>query len=511
MSVAKQALDAPSFALPRQRRAHAEDRLARQTYVRRLQQETPSRSLAMLPLLALGIDLIAVAITLTTAGLGRNWLQSFIPAGPGLGSQLAVAAPVIAAGWVLSIAAAGGYQQRLFGAGTDEYGRVVKASFLTVAVIAIGCFVTKFDLSRGFFVLTLLLGPALLFSGRFVLRQALNRARARGVTARRVVIVGTEAHVDEVTAVLRRESWLGYDVVGALTPREESATTQAGVPVLGRADRVAATTEEVHADVVLFAGGAAESAAELRQMAWDLEHSPCELVIAPSLTDVSRERVQVRPVGGLPLLHVDKSRSAAASRKAKRIFDLVGSFCLLLLLSPVLLFAAFQIWRYDRGPILFKQPRIGREGVMFGCWKFRTMVVDAEARLAETLKQHGSEPGVFAKIKDDPRITPPGRWLRRLSVDELPQLMNVLRGEMSLVGPRPQVEDEVALYDDAMARRLHVRPGMTGLWQVSGRSDLSVEEAIRLDLSYVDNWSMIQDLSILARTFKAVFGSAGAY
>ena len=163
------------------------------------------------------------------------------------------------------------------------------------------------------------------------------------------------------------------------------------------------------------------------------------------------------------------------------------------------------------GSDLFRQQRIGRGGVTFGCWKFRTMVIDAESQLAQLHEELGVEAGVFAKIKGDPRITPPGRWLRRLSLDELPQLVNVLRGDMSLVGPRPQVADEVALYDHAMARRLHVRPGMTGLWQVSGRSDLSLEEAIRLDLYYVDNWSMIQDLNILFRTIRAVFGSSGAY
>jgi exopolysaccharide biosynthesis polyprenyl glycosylphosphotransferase len=235
------------------------------------------------------------------------------------------------------------------------------------------------------------------------------------------------------------------------------------------------------------------------------------VIIAPGLTDVSRERVEVRPVGGLPLLHLEKPRTAAAVRRAKRTFDFVGSLLLILLLSPLLLVAAAQVWLHDRGPILFRHQRIGRGGETFDCLKFRTMVIDAEARMAEVLKERGADQCVFVKIKDDPRITPPGRWLRRFSLDELPQLFNVLRGDMSLVGPRPQVEDEVALYDDTMARRLHVRPGMTGLWQVSGRSDLSLEEAIRLDLYYVDNWSMVQDLTILARTFRAVVGSHGAY
>jgi exopolysaccharide biosynthesis polyprenyl glycosylphosphotransferase len=512
LSVAKSSVQDMSVVLPRQRRALAQERLARQTYLRRLQQQSPSGSLAMLPVVALGIDLLAVAITLTVAGFGRSQLQGIAPDAVGLGSQLTVAAPAIAVAWILGIALAGGYQEKVFGAGTDEYRRVINASFVAAAIVGIGCFVAKFDLSRGFYVLALVLGPVLLLSGRLLLRTVLNRARARGLLTHRVLIVGSEAHVDEVAEVLARETWLGYDVIGALTPKAiHLAQTPSGIPIIGSSEGVAEMAQDVHADVVFFAGGAVQSAAELRQLAWDLEHSDCQVVVAPSLTDVSRERVHVRPVGGLPLLHLGKPRAAAAARRAKRTFDILGSSVLVLLLSPVLVFAAYKVWRCDGGPILFKQQRIGRDGETFGCFKFRTMCVDAEARMAQILEEQGAEKGVFVKIKEDPRITAPGQWLRRFSVDELPQLFNVLRGDMSLVGPRPQVQDEVALYDDVMARRLHVRPGMTGLWQVSGRSDLSLEEAIRLDLYYVDNWSMIQDLTILARTFGAVFGSHGAY
>jgi len=466
----------------------------------------------LLRLLTIGLDLLAVAVVLTLAGLGRARLGIFAPSLVDFMPAVAAATPVIAVFWVLSIAVLGGYQAQVFGAGTEEYRRVVNASLLTVAVIGIGCYLLRFDLSRGFYVLVLLLGPSVLLLSRIVLRLALRRARARGMLSQKVLIVGSDAHVDEVAAVLKRESWLGYDVVGALTPNgQESVSTITGTPILGNATEVAAKAHDMNADVVVFAGGSVASAAHLRQTAWELEHSSCQVVVAPSLTDVSRERVRVRPVGGLPLLHLEKPRTAAAGRQAKRTFDIIGSFILLMLLSPVILFTAFQVWRHDRGPVIFKQQRIGRDGVTFDCWKFRTMVTDAESRLAQIQEELGLEQGIFVKIKGDPRITPPGRWLRRLSLDELPQLMNVLRGDMSLVGPRPQVAHEVALYDQTMARRLHVRPGMTGLWQVSGRSDLSLEEAIRLDLYYVDNWSMIQDLNILFRTFRAVFGSSGAY
>jgi exopolysaccharide biosynthesis polyprenyl glycosylphosphotransferase len=326
-----------------------------------------------------------------------------------------------------------------------------------------------------------------------------------------VIIAGTPSHVDEVARVLRRETWLGYDVVGALVPAGLGAIeTGAGVPVLGTPDRLLQAIEATEADIIFVAGGALDSAAQLRQIAWDLEDRDVQVVVAPSVTDISAERVRVRPVGGLPLMHIDKPRTVHASRAGKRFFDISGSLVLLLLFAPLILVSAIRIKLHDRGPVFFKQERTGRDGTTFRCLKFRSMVVDAEARLAELHTQIGYEDGLF-KMEDDPRITRPGRWLRRYSIDELPQLINVLRGEMSLVGPRPPLPTEVARYAKDTVRRLRVRPGMTGLWQVSGRANLAFDEAIRLDLYYVDNWSMLQDLSILARTLGAVLGSRGAY
>jgi exopolysaccharide biosynthesis polyprenyl glycosylphosphotransferase len=280
--------------------------------------------------------------------------------------------------------------------------------------------------------------------------------------------------------------------------------------VFGTCDNATALVEQTQADVIFFAGGALSSAGELRRIVWELEDQAVQVVVAPSVTDVSGERIKVRPVGGLPLMHIDPPTWTDASRWGKRIFDLVGSAAIVALLSPLLLFVAAQVRLHDGGPVLFRQTRTGRRGEEFSCLKFRTMVVDAEARLAQLHTEQGYERGLF-KMKDDPRITRPGRWMRRLSVDELPQLFNVLRGEMSLVGPRPPLPLEVERYEAHTTRRLHVRPGLTGLWQVSGRSDLSWDEAVRLDLYYVDNWSMVQDLNILLRTVRAVFGSSGAY
>ncbi len=351
--------------------------------------------------------------------------------------------------------------------------------------------------------------PALLL-GRLLLRGAVRSARARGSLFHTVLIAGSPRSIDDVARVLRREKKLGYRVVGGLTPSGADAETPTGIPVLGRCVDVTREVHETGADVVFFADGGVESADTMRRVAWDLEHLDVQVVVAPSVSEVSGERVRIRPIGGLPLIHIDPPRVTDAARWGKRAFDVVGASLLLLVASPVLAFVALRIRLHDKGPVLFRQVRTGRNGAHFGCLKFRTMVVDAEEKLKGLEGDTGSIAGLF-KMKNDPRITKVGHTLRRYSLDELPQLVNVLRGEMSLVGPRPPLPCEVENYDARASRRLRVRPGLTGLWQVSGRSDLSFDEAIRLDLYYVDNWSMLQDASILLKTLRAVVRPHGAY
>jgi exopolysaccharide biosynthesis polyprenyl glycosylphosphotransferase len=470
----------------------------------------PSRALRYLPFTALGLDIVVLAATTVIAVLGRESLGHFF-GHVELSPTAGLVAPYMVLGWLVVITAFGGYQESTFSAGTDEFKRIFNASMLTAGLVGVGCYLARFDLARGFYALEFVIGVPLLLLGRILLRRFLHRAHRAGKLSHRVLIAGTPDHIDEIARVLSRERWLGYHVVGAVTPttdlREE---TDAGVPVVGDADDVTSVAADVNADVVFFAGGGLSSGKQLRRNGWELAEHGVQVVVAPSVTDVSRERVRVRPVGGLPLMHLDPPRSTDAVRWGKRLFDIVGSAVLLLMFSPVLLAVAIRIKVDDGGPVLFRQTRIGRLGKEFECLKLRTMVVDAEDRLLDLQKEMGYITGLF-KMQDDPRITKPGRWLRRFSIDELPQLWNVFRGDMSLVGPRPPLPREVATYDYFATRRLQVRPGMTGLWQVSGRSDLSWDETVRLDLYYVDNWSMVQDLTILARTFGAVVGSSGAY
>ncbi|WP_445258365.1 sugar transferase [Nocardioides aurantiacus] len=471
-----------------------------------------SHGLRYVPIVAFGLDLVLVTFSVFVAILGRESVSL-----PGAGSQLDVSAtlevagPLLMLGWVATLLLMGSYRPQVFGAGLDEYKRVINGSLVAAAAVAVGCYLTEFDLARGFFVLCFVVGVPVLVAGRFLLRRSLQRARRRGTLQHRVLIAGTEGHVDEIASVLNRETWLGYRVIGALTPSNTTRdATASGVPLVGHSRSLAEVAIEADVDVVFLAGGAFDSSADMRRLAWDLEHEDIQVVIAPSVTDVAAERVSIRPVGGMPLIHLEKPRSREAVRRMKRTFDVVGSLALILAFSPVFALAAWKVWRNDGGPVLFRQSRVGRDGNSFSCLKFRTMVTNAEELLAKLHAAAGYEGGLF-KMEDDPRVTKPGQWLRRFSVDELPQLFNVLRGDMSLVGPRPPLAHEVAQYDDDVARRLRVRPGMTGLWQVSGRSDLSWSEAIRLDLYYVDNWSMVQDLTILFRTFSAVFSSRGAY
>jgi exopolysaccharide biosynthesis polyprenyl glycosylphosphotransferase len=254
-----------------------------------------------------------------------------------------------------------------------------------------------------------------------------------------------------------------------------------------------------------------ETAAEyLRLLAWQLEGTGIELLVAPGLVEVAGPRLHIRPLEGLPLLSIEQPRFEGWRRVVKGAVDRVAAVVLLVVLAPVFLAAALAVRLSSPGPILYRQERVGLGGTSFTMFKFRSMVVDAAAQRDALLAQNVSD-GLLFKIPDDPRITPAGRWLRRFSIDELPQLINVLNGSMSLVGPRPPLPDEVARYDTSVKRRLLVKPGLTGLWQISGRSDLPWEEAVRLDLRYVENWSLALDAMILWKTGRAVLTRSGAY
>ena len=423
---------------------------------------------------------------------------------------LTLVIPVV---WLLSLAVARAYESRFLFVGTDEYRRVANAALWLTAALVLGAYAINFDLARGYALSTLPLVAVLTLSGRFLLRQRLHRARARGECMRPVLVMGYERAVAGLVRQLQRQPHHGMQVVGALLPPDRmrpEALKDVDVPVVGSFDDAAAAIAETGADTVAVLACPELDAEALRWLAWELEKTGTELMVAPALMDVAGPRTTIRPIDGLPMLHVEHPEFTGVRRLAKGLMDRLIAMVALVCLAPVLLVIAVFIRSESAGPALFRQVRVGRDGKTFVLYKFRTMHNDAEQRLAELLTLNDSD-GLLFKMRDDPRITGVGRMLRRYSLDELPQLLNVVGGRMSMVGPRPPLPGEVEKYLQDTHRRLTVKPGMTGLWQVSGRSDLSWEDSVRLDLRYVENWSLTSDLVIMLRTVSAVMRSSGAY
>lgn len=415
--------------------------------------------------------------------------------------------------WVLFVYLGGGYARRFLGVGTEEYRRVATSGFALGAFVAIGAYAVGFDLARGYALLTLPLIPLICLALRYARRKALHRRRRFGRCMSGVVVVGYQVAVRDLVRRLRGEVYHGMRVVGVCLPGEEAepvAGEVEGCPVLGTFTDVADAVALTGADTVAVLACPEMGGAELRRLAWRLEKTGTDLIVASALMDVAGPRTSIRPVAGLPLLHVEHPELVGARRVLKGIFDRCAAALALVVLSPLFLALSVLVRAEDGGPALFAQTRVGRGGSEFTVYKFRTMIPRAEV-LRTTLQSRNEHDGVLFKMRRDPRVTRVGAWLRRYSLDELPQLVNVVRGEMSLVGPRPPLPEEVARYVDDVRRRLVVKPGMTGLWQVSGRSDLSWEESVRLDLRYVENWSLTLDIQILWKTWSAVIRGAGAY
>lgn len=405
--------------------------------------------------------------------------------------------------WGLCLEAFDTRDRHIVGHGVAEYRRVVNATFFVFALVVIIAFFSRIEVARTLFLVAIPVGLVGLLATRWGWRQWLRRRQRDGFYSHRAVVLGERAKMEHIIAQIRRTHGTGIIIVGAITPHGTNVDVR-GVPVLGSISEAAEAMDRAGADT-LIVGGADELDPEtMRRLGWAMADRDISWVVAPALTDVAGPRIHARPVAGLPLVHVDFPRVEGYHRVVKRTFDIVGAALLLVVLSPVLLIAAIAVRAESPGPVLYSQKRVGRKGETFALIKLRSMVAGADDHLASLLDLQGKTSRPFQKVTADPRITRVGRYIRRHSIDELPQLINVLAGHMSLVGPRPQRPDEVAHYDDVFARRLLVKPGMSGLWQVSGRSALTWEDALRLDLYYVENWSFMQDLTILFRTVRAV-------
>jgi exopolysaccharide biosynthesis polyprenyl glycosylphosphotransferase len=399
----------------------------------------------------------------------------------------------------------------VFGTGSDEYRRVGRAGFSLLAFAGFISYAFALDLSRALVVIAI---PALTFvtlAGRYAARSLLRRLRAQGRCTKRVVVVGRGGAVLELADQLQRGHHAGLDVVAyCVTPADRhrvSALTEAPV---GGLDDVVSLARRLDADTIAVTSASETAGQYLRQLSWQLEGTGLELLVAPGLIEVAGPRLHIRPFEGLPLLAIEQPRFEGRRRMVKGAVDRSVAALALVVLAPVLVGIGLAVRLSSPGPVLYRQERVGINGRSFTMLKFRSMVVNAEGQV-DALRDGNISDGLLFKLRNDPRVTSVGRWLRRFSLDELPQLFNVLGGSMSLVGPRPPLPREVARYDSSVSRRLLVKPGLTGLWQISGRSDLSWDESVRLDLRYVENWTFALDLQILWKTASAVVRSRGAY
>jgi exopolysaccharide biosynthesis polyprenyl glycosylphosphotransferase len=443
--------------------------------------------------------LVAVALDLLLAA-GVLGLLAPVPTG-----APPVVAAVAAGVLVLLVAVHHGYDTRVAAHGPQEYRAVLRGGIAWVAVVLAWAVATGADPARPALLGALPLTVAALLAARAAERGVLRRRRLLGQLGRPALVVAAPEDLSELLEALGETPEHGLRPVGVCTAPGHAQV--AGVPVLGVPAGAAAAAVDAGAEVVI--ASAALGAAELRRLSWALEGRGVELLVAPHLLEVGASRIGVRPVGTTALLSVSID-APRARRVAKAAADRVAGALLLAAAVAVLLPAALAVRLTSPGPAFFRQTRIGAHGRPFTMYKLRSMTTDADRRLPE-LVEHSDGNGTLFKMREDPRVTPVGKVLRRYSIDELPQLFNVVRGDMSLVGPRPPLPAETETYDDTVRRRLRVRPGLTGLWQVSGRSDLSWEQSVRLDLRYVDNWSVPMDLAILGRTAGAVLGARGAY
>ena len=454
---------------------------------------------------------VVVFATASTHTLWFGFSQVFVSSAliSDFGVDYVTFSVVLVVAWMLVLTLGGTRDSRILGTDSTEYRRIINATLLLFGTIAVFAAMTQTDFARGYLATAFPLGTVLLLTSRWSWRRWLHAKRRRGELSFRVLLIGSAVAVRELMDSLALRTDAGYRVVAAVVTDDDTITRIDGVPAYPAADDFSNTLAAATPDTVMVVGSDSSSS-RINELSWRLDPGQ-QLVVAPQLVGVAGSRIHTRPVAGLPLIHVETPSYDGPKRFAKRAFDLVFAAGLLIVLAPLFVVTGMLIKLSSRGPVFYGQERIGLSGEPFTMRKFRSMVTDADASLAALLTAQGTGGTPLFKVKDDPRITPVGRVLRRYSIDELPQLLNVIKGDMSLVGPRPQRDGEVRLYDSKAGRRLVVKPGMSGLWQVSGRSNLSWEDSIRLDLFYVENWSITNDIIILLRTARAVFGANGAY
>ena len=424
--------------------------------------------------------------------------------------------------WILFLTAFRTRQDHILGIGTAEYSLVAKATVVFFASEALAMYFFNASFSRYYFFVGMPLGVMLLVISRWVLRKQLRKIRASGLLTKPTVIVGTSSDVDELFRRIKSHPAAGLQPIGkiyyqTLTDQtsnfSHSESTETFPTVIFRDDaQIVELVSSFRAEVVIFADQGNITPTKLKHLIWELDSGGFGVILAPGIVDVTPQRIQMYPISSSMLLKIDFSGLSKIQKLVKRTIDISASLVGLLLTSPIFLVCSIAIKIEDSGPIFYKQIRIGLSGKPFTIFKFRSMNTTFQVvpPLAKS-NQVALANDVLFKMKDDPRVTKVGKVIRKWSIDELPQLVNILIGNMSLVGPRPPLPNEVEKYDSHVFRKFYVKPGLTGLWQVSGRSNLSWYDSVQIDLYYVDNWSLAGDFSILIQTIKVVLKREGAY
>lgn len=413
---------------------------------------------------------------------------------------------IVVVSWIIALVVRGAFDTRVLGVGSEEFKRVVTASAGLFGLVAIAAFALKLDLSRGFVLITFVVGLILLLTDRWILRSWLRHERRYGNYLHRTMVIGTGDRQSEVVDMLDRDPVAGFIVVDVA---EEPGVDSTNEQVDEWLDQIMARIGLSDVDTVAVAGTPLQGQELIKRLSWRLEGPRIDLLVAPTLGDFVGPRVTMRMQADLPLIHLDEPHLTGPKRAIKRAIDIVAGLLLLIMFTPFMLVAAVGTFCSSRGPIFYKHPRIGRGGEVITVVKFRTMYVGSDQKREDVIGVPDDRIG--ERYKNDPRITTFGRFLRRWSIDEMPQIGHVIAGTMSLVGPRPVLLDEIPLFGDEDHRRHLTKPGLTGLWQVSGRKAVNWDERMRMDLDYVEHWSPALDLVIVARTVKVVLTGSGAY
>jgi exopolysaccharide biosynthesis polyprenyl glycosylphosphotransferase len=416
--------------------------------------------------------------------------------------------------WLIALAVFKTRDTKVIGSDFLEYRRIVNASLSVLGLLAFNSLFFKVDVSRVFVTSLIAFGLLALLIERRIARAWLKRQRLQGRFKKRIVVYGPEDLT--VHSVERLSNNKDHEFEPVFTI---SGTKQLKLKMIETGEEREFELQDLpeickayNVELLKVVGSSATSADMHKRLYWALDGHDISFVVSPSITGVSSSKLTTRVIAGTPLLEISSTKFSGPQYAVKTVFDFVFSLVALILVSPIMLVAAIAIKLNDGGPVFFKQTRVGVRGQDFQILKFRSMKVGAEQEFEQLAEQAGYEiNAVQFKLKDDPRVTLIGKFIRKTSIDELPQFINVLRGEMSVVGPRPHVHKEVEAYDDAAVRRLLVKPGITGPWQVGGRSELSWDESVALDVGYVENWTLLGDIAIVLRTLLFVVATRGAF